>query len=253
VSGNGSSSFGGALRLLAGSALIDDSTIAGNSNGDGAGGAISTAGDSDLTITDSTFTNNSSAGSGGALDAGGGVVIVNSTFANNSSNAPGGALVVSPLAGVTIVASTFDANTAAPQFPGSAVSVGDGGELSFQSTVLARAVDTFNQICVVAQNGTINNDGYNISADSSCGFGTSTGASGQAIGDGVDPLLDPAGVQDNGGPTQTIALLDDSPAIAAIPPSACTDAGGEPLTTDQRGEPRPRSRPCDIGAYETQD
>jgi hypothetical protein len=30
---------------------------------------------------------------------------------------------------------------------------------------------------------------------------------------GVDPMLDPAGLQDNGGPTETIDLLPGSPAI----------------------------------------
>jgi hypothetical protein len=94
------------------------------------------------------------------------------------------------------------------------------------------------------------NAGYNISRDSSCGFGTSTGASGQTLGDVVDAMLDPAGLQDNGGPTETIALALDSPAIAAIPPVSCTDQAGNRVTTDQRGEPRPTDAPCDIGAFE---
>ncbi len=65
----------------------------------------------------------------------------------------------------------------------------------------------------------------------------------------ADPLLDPAGLKNNGGPTDTIALLPGSPAI---------DAGNkieENLpTTDQRGDPRPAvagTNP-DIGAYEFQ-
>ena len=54
--------------------------------------------------------------------------------------------------------------------------------------------------------------------------------------------LDPAGLQDNGGPTQTIALLPGSPAIGAGQPGV--------TTTDQRGQPR-KAAP-DIGAYEIQ-
>jgi len=61
-----------------------------------------------------------------------------------------------------------------------------------------------------------------------------------------------------GGPTQTIPLLYQSPAIDAGNPSGCTDSQGHLLKTDQRGQPRPNTedikdkRGCDIGAYETQ-
>ena len=85
----------------------------------------------------------------------------------------------------------------------------------------------------------------------------------------VDPGLDPAGLTDNGGSTQTIALEPSSVAIDAIPQSACTYPAGTPnpcaqmssipgrLICDQRAEsrPDPEDRPagsCDIGAYEFQ-
>ena len=59
-----------------------------------------------------------------------------------------------------------------------------------------------------------------------------------------DLMLGP--LADNGGPTQTLALLAGSPAI---------DAAGEEcvgVATDQRGEPRPAGSQCDIGAFEVQ-
>jgi hypothetical protein len=57
---------------------------------------------------------------------------------------------------------------------------------------------------------------------------------------GVAPLLGP--LADNGGPTQTEALLGGSPAIdAAVAPCPATD---------QRGVPRPQLAGCDIGAFE---
>ncbi|MFI5365938.1 MAG: choice-of-anchor Q domain-containing protein [Candidatus Binatia bacterium] len=67
---------------------------------------------------------------------------------------------------------------------------------------------------------------------------------------GVDPHLGP--LQNNGGPTQTMALLPGSPAIDAGDPNGCTDAAGNVLATDQRGAPRsvPGDTRCDIGAYE---
>ena len=63
-------------------------------------------------------------------------------------------------------------------------------------------------------------------------------------------MLDPAGLQVNGGATLTIALLADSRAIDAIPAEDCTDTGGIPIMEDQRGETRPSGSACDIGAYE---
>ena len=62
-------------------------------------------------------------------------------------------------------------------------------------------------------------------------------------------ILDPAGLADNGGPTQTIALVDaiDNPALEFGDPAICAakPVGG----VDQRGEPRPAGA-CDIGAFE---
>ncbi len=63
---------------------------------------------------------------------------------------------------------------------------------------------------------------------------------------GVDPRLGP--LQDNGGPTQTMALLDGSPAFDAGN-NALVPAG---LTTDQRGLPRVFDGTVDIGAFESQ-
>jgi hypothetical protein len=55
--------------------------------------------------------------------------------------------------------------------------------------------------------------------------------------------LDPSGLQDNGGPTQTTALEPGSAAIDHVSDGALCPA------TDQRGAPR--MIPCDIGAYDT--
>jgi hypothetical protein len=60
---------------------------------------------------------------------------------------------------------------------------------------------------------------------------------------GVDPLLGP--LADNGGPTQTMALLEGSPAINAGNPSPGVD---EIPGSDQRGTSR--AGRADIGAYE---
>lgn len=95
--------------------------------------------------------------------------------------------------------------------------------------------------------GLVTSNGYNLSSDAACAF------SGPGDMNSTDPLLGP--LQNNGGPTQTMALPSGSPAIDAGNPVGCTDELGHLLTTDQRGMPRPDKEDtggCDIGAYESQ-
>ncbi len=61
---------------------------------------------------------------------------------------------------------------------------------------------------------------------------------------GINPFIGP--LADNGGSTQTHALLPGSPAIDAGDPANCP-------TIDQRGITRPQGAGCDIGAYEVKD
>ncbi len=78
-----------------------------------------------------------------------------------------------------------------------------------------------------------------------------------SVNDLTKLFADPVRLQDNGGPTKTLALAPDSPAVDQIPLAAChiRDALGTPtaqytITTDQRGMKRPQGKACDIGAYE---
>ncbi len=57
-------------------------------------------------------------------------------------------------------------------------------------------------------------------------------------------------LQDNGGPTETHALLPGSVAIDWIPLADCLDADGVSLNEDQRGVSRPQGIACDVGAFE---
>jgi len=83
--------------------------------------------------------------------------------------------------------------------------------------------------------GTITDAGYNMSSDGSANFNSGTSFN------FTDPLLGP--LADNGGPTLTMALSVNSPAL---------DFGtsvGAPLT-DQRGVTRPAGLGFDMGALE---
>lgn len=64
----------------------------------------------------------------------------------------------------------------------------------------------------------------------------------------------PTPLANNGGPTQTVALLPGSSAIDAPVPNPdnppCVDWNGIALATDQRGGARVVGTTCDVGAYE---
>jgi hypothetical protein len=201
-------------------------------------------------ITNSTFNSNNAAIYGGGIYDTGALTVTNSTFSHNRARGSGGGIASfarptnSPIPFVTVANSTFSGNRATL---GAGMWVEDGTVVSLKSTILA-ASDTGGNC---STGGTITDAGYNISDDDSCSF-TATGSS-----NNTDPLLDPAGLANNGGPTRTIALLSGSPAIDAIPLAACTNLASpaNPIITDQRLFPRPDSEEnlCDIGAYEFAD
>ena len=253
-----SSVFSGNLAIFGGGIFnggvltVINSTFSGNrgappSGRSGAGGAIYNTGTTK--IIDSTFSGNFGLSSGGAIANVGTLTVIDSTFfANTTSVAPlagdGGGIQNSGTLNVTN--STFAGNGGGP---GGGIS--NGGFASLKNTILANSSGgPFNppSNCF----GAITDAGYNISDDSTCGF-AKTGSANN--GDGVDPLLSPAGLANNGGPTQTIALQKGSPAIDAIPVADCTDQSSPPnqITTDQRGFARPDAGEavCDVGAYES--
>ncbi len=202
---------GGGLNNSGGSVTVSGSTLSGNSAGCAGGGIENTYGT--LTMTNSTLSGNSSAGEGGGIDNNNSGIFTatNSTISGNSAGAGGG---IENLDMVTLK-STLLANN------------GSGGSCSLNG-------------------GTIVSDGYNLSDDSSCAsdFTQTTDVN------NTPAQLDPKGLQNNGGPTQTIALLSTSPAVDHIPDANCTDTSGKPVTTDQRGVSRPQGKACDVGAYE---
>ena len=194
-------------------------TIAHGNAGSGSGGAINNSGS--LSVANCTFATNSAGIHGGAIANNGSDTITNSTFSGNSAPSSGGAVLESGSSG-TISDCTFAANNSGGIYVAQPITV--------SKTILSNAAAD----CTVIGGGSITNGGNNIDDDGSCSFGAGTGASGQAVGDNVNPLLDPAGLQNNGGPVETIGLQAGTPAIDAVPLAQCS------LTTDQRGDPRPR-------------
>jgi len=98
--------------------------------------------------------------------------------------------------------------------------------------------------------GSFTSQGHNLigSGDVATGFG----ATGDQVGTAAAPInakLD--NLADNGGPTQTRALLFGSPAIDAGDDCVC-GLSSPTVLTDQRGIARPQANHVDIGAFEMQ-
>src|SRR5258708_2202941 len=170
------------------------------------GGGLFNTNTGTVSISNSTFANDSASGGGGLLNFGT-VNISNSTFVYNSSGSSGGGLINN---GPMSIGGSIVANNSAP----------GGGN------------------CAAGRGGVTSDQGYNLESGTDCGFTASTDQQ------NTDPRLNPNGLRNNGGPTQTIALEPDSPAIDRIPKSSCPP-------TDQRGISRPQGpTSCDIGAFE---
>ena len=232
-----------------GTLTVTNSTFSGNSALSGSGGGIFSYGL--LTVTNSTFSDNSAGYNGGGIAnvcdltfsscalISGTLTVTNSTFSDNSApSGSGGGIFSYGL--LTVTNSTFWGNSADS---GSGAIFNSRGTLTVSNSILADSTSGGN--C----SGTITDGGYNISDDDTCSFTGTNVTNGQTIGDNVNPLLASNGRQNNGGPTQTIALQPNSPAIDAIPIAHQCPA------TDQRGDPRPdpegSASACDVGAFES--
>lgn len=265
ISGN-SALGGGGLYNIGGSVIsVTDSSITGNTvtgfGGNGGGGGYNTGGPLTLlrvtvsnnqalnaagggirsngtvastTITASTISGNSSTNGGGLANAGGSeLIVINSTVSGNQSINTGGVFNGPAGNDVSILNSTLTNNTrnyTTTPAPGDVDN--GGGSFTIQNSIVT-------SVGTSAGATVLNSLGNNI-------FTSTTLTSGFHATDqlGVNPLL--GALANNGGPTQTHALLPGSPALNSANTSAAP-------STDQRGSPRPVGAQADIGAYEFDD
>jgi uncharacterized repeat protein (TIGR01451 family) len=212
------------------SLTLTSSTVSGNVGSalsDAFGGILDSAPGAVVTVTNSTVSGNSASATGGTSafssavagisNSGGSVSLTNVTLAGNSVSEPNGGFLP-PVGGV----SNFF-----------------GGILTTQNSLIAGQSGGPNCYGLAPSS----DGGYNLDDGTSCGFSSANNSLSS-----TDPLLDPAGLQNNGGPTQTIALQPGSPAIDTIPPAV--NSCGTTIATDQRGVSRPQGPGCDIGAFE---
>jgi hypothetical protein len=214
------------------SVTLNNLTIANGSISGNFGGGIFNNGGT-LTITNSTISGNSAdLGAGGIYIGGGTTTIANSTFSGNSvSSGDGGGIRIGG-GTTTITNSTISGNSASGGTGGGIYQ--NAGTLTLHNTIVAN--NTTGGNC----NGTITNGGNNIDDGITCGWGSISGSMSS-----TNPLL--GTLANNGGSTQTFALLTGSPAINTGNDSECTNPPVNGL--DQRGITRSLGQ-CDIGSYE---
>ncbi|MBD1923968.1 hypothetical protein H6F77_23280 [Microcoleus sp. FACHB-831] len=233
---------------------IDQSTFSGNSitgtGSQGFGGAIFHTSDqknySRLTITNSTFSSNTASNQGGGIWTGNGAIvnITNSTISGNkaesSSGLSGTGGGIMRTSGRINLTNTTIANNYAG-FQG-------GGIIGNTSVTLKNTIIANNKAYNGGKGWNIKNNcgdqmtnggnnlqyparNLNDTSDKDCVSGIKT----------ADPKL--GSLANNGGSTQTMALLSGSAALNAGNNSTCP-------TTDQRAVTRPQYVTCDIGAFE---
>lgn len=189
------------------------------------GGGLNANGDnSDVTITNSTISNNYAnwvfRDTGFIIGVGAGIInfgvslkLINVTVANNRASDSSGGVKFADLNGSSSVGNSIIAQNTAPQNPDVDASVSLG-----------------NNLIGIASN----NSGF------------TNGVLGDIVGTNSNPINPLLGeLQNNGGPSDTHALLPGSPAINA------GNNSGAP-STDQRGLPRISGGTIDIGSYELQ-
>ena len=227
IAHNTATSNGGGVFVYAGTATLSGGQILDNSADDGGGVCVYTT-TATLTLSEGLVVSNTAGTRGGGIfNDSGTLTLVNTTVGQNTATVGTGGGFHNIGGTAMLTHTTVASNTAASG--GNGIQT-EGGTVHLRNTLVAHNGITN---CNVG----LTSDGYNLEDDTTCGL---AGAGDQQS---TDPLLGP--LADNGGDTQTYALLSGSPAIDA---AGCL--GG--VTTDQRGIPRPQGSQCDIGAYEVE-
>jgi CSLREA domain-containing protein len=265
----GTANGGGINSPAAGGTLtITDSTVSGNTASRGLGGGIHS--DGTMTLTNSTVSGNTAGAGGGIGVPGNGgfssgftATLTNSTISGNSTNTgDGGGIFIGTGATATLTNVTVAANTAGS--PGGGISISGSGTVRLANTIVATNLTHNGSSSDCA--GTLTSQGFNLigNTDGCTLSGTTTG---NILNQ--EPRL--GALADNGGPTQTQALLqannscplkgpcplyNPSQGIDAANPATVGSGRDACPSTDQRGITRPLdgngdgTARCDMGAFE---
>ena len=243
---------GGGMNIEYGSPTLTNCTFSGNkANYTNGGGMYISKGNP--TLTNCTFLGNKTEWYGGGMSISiGSPTLTNCTFSENEARSGGGMNI--EYGSSTLTNCTFSENVA--------INLGGGMHIEEGNPTLTN--------CTFSENEATDGNGLYIREESptltNTIFWGAGSAAGQVVKDSgnptitysvvdtavfpdtsnidADPKLGP--LADNGGPTQTCALLEGSSAI-----DSGTDTGAP--STDQRGVSRPQGLGYDIGAYEKEE
>jgi predicted outer membrane repeat protein len=259
VVGNTANQGGGIYS--SGTVTLNNSSIVGNTAVQGGGGIYNNYGG--VFLTASTLALNS-ADTGGGLTNRGNAEVANSTIAQNAARTQGGGIFTYVESGnsLYITSSTIAYNHA---YDGQ--TSGDGGGIYMTNDGTGTGIRINNSLLVENYAGGFQDDiedcyGDGIVFSSGKNLTTTLGFCNMFAGATWAMLSSPGDIdilRDNGGQTQTIALVDNGSNNAID--------GGDPvqgcmidlfpsvippvlIETDQRGYPRAVGTHCDIGAYE---
>ena len=257
----------------AGTLMLANSVVSGNTAAAGGGGGICNSGL--LILIKSAVEDNAAKACGGVFNNGW-VAIRNSTVSENKATSGGGGGICSSgplmLAGSTVsgnsasysggIESSGTLTLTNSTVSGNVAEEGSGGIFNVGTATLESGTVVGNT--VAGLRGDIRNAGVLTMASSlvdgvcigSTAAVTSQGNNMESPGDtcGLYRETDLVNVQmedlklqplaDNGGPTMTHALQSGSVAVDRIPEMACE------MEEDQRGVARPQGAACDVGAFE---
>ena len=237
VSGNSAPTWGGGgIMQYFFSMNLTNTTVSSNS-GEGIQALAST-----VTLINSTVDGNTTGGNGGGmfLHYGTTLYLTNSTVSGNSASLDGGGIHCDDASSIVLSNSTVADNTAAN---GGGISLANGSTATLRNSIVAGNTATTSADCI----GELTSQGYNLIENT-----TGCAIAGVTTGNVTGAPANLAVLANNGGPTQTHALLAGSPAIDAGNPAAPGSGGIACEAADQRGAIRPplSQGRCDIGAYE---
>ncbi len=228
---------GGAIYNFGDLTLIDCTLTGNTATNMTFGGAIFGQNGSTTTLVGCTFSDNIAEEGGGAVFGGSYLTMTNCTFFNNSAAFGGAILDTGPalLTNCTIVG-----NHASDAFTAGGVDAGPTCEIG--SCIIAGNTD--GDMASPDVFGFLVSLGYNLIGAKSSNNSFIDGVNHDHVGTvaaPLDPGLDPTGLQNDGGPTDTIALLPDSLAVNA----------GDPVNAPERDQrDYDRTNAPDIGAFE---
>ncbi len=258
LTGNIAYDYGGGVQIYNGTGTFTNDTFSGNYGTHGGGIASEGA----ITVRDTTINGNyATSADGGGIYNTRALTVINSTISGNQAKRHGGGIgnySGYSDAGMYLYNTTLTGNLADSDHDND----GNGGGVWILSNTPAQIANS-----ILAQNtdgsplapfsqphdcaGAVTTLGYNLLSNATGCTGFTPNQNGDRVGTyyfPVNPLL--GALTNNGGATQTRALLPGSPALDAGNMNGCADGQGSMLATDQRGLPRLAGGRCDMGAYE---